>query len=532
MAINFPDTPIDGDTYTFNGRSWVWVDAENAWRGLASIAVDPYEAVPSSAIWLTAPDGPVEYISEALPDSLYPLWNAIPWYANYEPNAVADPTDGALVEHWREAIGFGGLDALMPVEASRPVYRATDSKLNGQPAVEFDGVDDYLRASLASLPQSFTVVFVCTTDQADYVASAVGLNGGSANRAVGFDTGGTGTYKAYMAATGNSGGQPVVDRKVLIEAYYNTTSSWLKVNGVTVTQNISTGAGSVEQLVMGANHDGTASGFFDGHLGVVGVFMGDLSAYTDWSAARAEICTAYGITYETPGTAAGQTFDWSVNLNADSSPASDGAAAGGIWTDDSGNGRHLYQDNPSQQALKVSSVAAINNQPAFDFVPGSLNYYFRRRLSGWLTTTFSMLAVVVLDNADYAGAIISMNDVSAGRYFGQNATSTGRWYASIGGTGSLEGGTPATATAYLVEVIAAAGSSTFYVNGTAVAGPAAIGTLSPNVLAVGAALNPSPSVFMDGRIATVKVFAGGSHRDASGWSTELAAIKTKYGFTY
>lgn len=30
MAIEFPSSPVDGETYTFNGRTWQWTG--DAWR--------------------------------------------------------------------------------------------------------------------------------------------------------------------------------------------------------------------------------------------------------------------------------------------------------------------------------------------------------------------------------------------------------------------------------------------------------------------------------------------------------------------
>jgi hypothetical protein len=31
-AINFPDTPSDGDSFSAGGRSWTWNDANNVWE--------------------------------------------------------------------------------------------------------------------------------------------------------------------------------------------------------------------------------------------------------------------------------------------------------------------------------------------------------------------------------------------------------------------------------------------------------------------------------------------------------------------
>jgi hypothetical protein len=445
---------------------------------------------------------------------------------------VGIPTDGTLVSKWRnQAPGF--VDALMPLELPKPTYREVDAKLNNQPGVEF-GATHFLRAPNLSLPQPFSVALVASCDQVDVIAQALGLNSVSATRGAGFGNISAGQYSIYMGSGGNAGGTPVVDQRFLMEAHFNGVSSYLRVNGAVISTGIDVGTASVDQLVLGANWaGGTIQGGFDGHLGVVGVYSGDLDDEPDWSAARAEICTAFNIPYAAPGTPAGQTFDWSVNLNAGSSPASNGAPAGAVWTDDSGNDHHVYQENPSREPTKVSTVALLNNQPAFDFVPGSSQHYFFRKVD-WLTTTFSVLTVVVLDAADYLGMIVGTHDSSVARGMGQSNTSTGRWYGALGGTGILEAGSPASGTAYVVEWIVNGSNSIIAVNGATVAGPAATGTVAPNCLFVGAGYDTGlgASRFMDGRIATLKIFAGGSHRDDAGWAAEKAALISQYGVSF
>jgi hypothetical protein len=39
-AINFPDTPSDGDSFSAGGRSWIWNDTNNVWESI-SIEVIP-----------------------------------------------------------------------------------------------------------------------------------------------------------------------------------------------------------------------------------------------------------------------------------------------------------------------------------------------------------------------------------------------------------------------------------------------------------------------------------------------------------
>jgi hypothetical protein len=41
-AINFPDTPTDGDIFSAGNRSWIWNDTNNVWESISEI-----EALPS-----------------------------------------------------------------------------------------------------------------------------------------------------------------------------------------------------------------------------------------------------------------------------------------------------------------------------------------------------------------------------------------------------------------------------------------------------------------------------------------------------
>jgi hypothetical protein len=36
-AINFPDTPSDGDTFSAGGRSWIWNDADSVWESASIV---------------------------------------------------------------------------------------------------------------------------------------------------------------------------------------------------------------------------------------------------------------------------------------------------------------------------------------------------------------------------------------------------------------------------------------------------------------------------------------------------------------
>jgi len=40
-AINFPDTPSDGDTFSAGGRSWIWNDTDSVWESVSAEEILP-----------------------------------------------------------------------------------------------------------------------------------------------------------------------------------------------------------------------------------------------------------------------------------------------------------------------------------------------------------------------------------------------------------------------------------------------------------------------------------------------------------
>lgn len=308
------------------------------------------------------------------------------------------------------------------------------------------------------------------------------------------------------------------------------------VDGIPVVRGIDPGNAALDQITFFAGFDGTAAGFWDGAIAAVGVYEGNHQDDADWAAVRAEIVSYYGITYtDTPsGSNPSANIAWTADYNADSSAAANGAAVGAVWRDDSGNGRHAWQDVASARPLMVSSVAALNNQKAFDF-DGTNDFFFRRRTTA-LTAPWSCLLVIVADAVDSTQRIIGTSDASSARGVGFGTGGSGQFAASLGGTGSLTSASSSAVngTAYLIEFYSNGASSQMWVNGTSVAGPATAGsTPTVNIISLGAGMSASVgSDFYNGRIATAKFLDGSNHRDHVNYAAEIAAIKSKYGFVY
>lgn len=542
MSTNWSPQFINIPTYPDVGQVTLFVEL----TGSASITW------MDDVIWLTALPAPVNgewFIVEFLtingrvcasligsgndadpfPESVTPSWRAFDWLANWE--AVnTNGIDGDQVFKVRDAAN--NYDLLMPVSGSRPLYRAAHSKMNGLPALEFDGTDDFMRAYGMTIAQPFSIVAVIQTDQADYVSNFLGINSSTTDRGIGTTNTSSGQWKAYASATGNQGGQPVVDTRYLIEAYYNGTSSYLYVNGHLITSGVTPGTAGFDQFVMGAGWAGTPGNFWDGSIALMAIYEGEIRSASGWGTVRDDIIADYDITYTAaPVVSSPSTFGWSIDLNADSSAASNGANVEGVWRDDSGNGLHVYQDYVNYRPLKIASLAAVNNQAVFDF-NGSSMFMVHRQLST-VTAPWSALVVFVPDLADSGGRLVGTSDASSARGFGQSSTSTGRFQMALGGSGSLESGSPVAGTAYLMEVYSNGSSSYIKVNGTTLITGSAGATPAVNMVCIGAGLTTAtPGSYFDGKIATVKFFVGGNHVDHTGWATEYATIKTKYGFGF
>lgn len=71
--------------------------------------------------------------------------------------------DGAEVATWNDLSGNGN-DATQSTSSKRPTYQT--NILNGRPALQFDGVDDFLATAVLSYPQPNTVFVVVSTPAA------------------------------------------------------------------------------------------------------------------------------------------------------------------------------------------------------------------------------------------------------------------------------------------------------------------------------------------------------------------------------
>ena len=86
---------------------------------------------------------------------------SIAWHSAYwaEDPGWTNPGDGNAVTTWDDATA-NGRDVTQATGTKRPLYRASVAALNGQPALEFDGTDDFLQTVSAFTVTSGTLTKV------------------------------------------------------------------------------------------------------------------------------------------------------------------------------------------------------------------------------------------------------------------------------------------------------------------------------------------------------------------------------------
>lgn len=226
--------------------------------GAATITVGetaPVAPTPG-ALWVTS-DGTV---ATWFQDVYNPL-TALPWVAaGWAENPGQTFADGAAVSSWSDGTG-NSRHAVQATGGLQPIYRA--SGVNARPAVQFDGVDDFLAsAAFTSLPQPYTLVVVArpTSVASGAImalgtgATFIGVGLASSNYALG-----TGALLSGTAASAAAH---------LMVGFANGGSSTLRVDGTTVASG-NAGATGIAAVKLGGG--ASASRPFTGYLAFWGL---------------------------------------------------------------------------------------------------------------------------------------------------------------------------------------------------------------------------------------------------------------------
>lgn len=177
-------------------------------------------------------------------------WHSAFWASGTDFTALG-LADAAAVGTFPDEIATK--DATQATEAAKPTYRAAFAALNSKPAVDFDGVDDFLVSSaFTSVPQPYTQVIVASVTTLQLSAFAA-VDSTTGLRGVAIGTGnlwsiGYGTAVNGSAAT--TGGH-------CLFGYAEGANSTLKADGSTVVSGSNAGTTGVAIHRLGGRSSGT-----------------------------------------------------------------------------------------------------------------------------------------------------------------------------------------------------------------------------------------------------------------------------------
>lgn len=171
----------------------------------------------------------------------------------WKADAITGLADGAAVSSWTATTG--GVALAQATSAKRPVYRASVTNLVGKPAVDFDGTDNSLTATITSIAQPTSYFLVLDLDQGSTTAETqLFFHAGGHEAVVSQRT--ANTYFSMWGGTnsfGSTSGQTVIGAVAVFfvingasSAVYNAALSAGTLNSNTgTTGSLSSGTGLV-----------------------------------------------------------------------------------------------------------------------------------------------------------------------------------------------------------------------------------------------------------------------------------------------
>jgi len=207
----------------------------------------------------------------------------IMWFdANDESTVTLIPGQGGRISAWADKSG-NGYDITQGTVLQSP-YWGTRT-INGLPAVEGDGVNDYLaRTGTPTISQPNTILVVAKADVVGYNDVMIDSGGGAARQVIaGF---GTPAYWSIYAGIIVSSTNATLDA-ALHTAVFDGASSTYEING---TQVAATNPGTSSLVGLTLFGDTSRTGFFDG---LIGEFFAFDRVLTADELAKAEAWLAY-----------------------------------------------------------------------------------------------------------------------------------------------------------------------------------------------------------------------------------------------
>lgn len=171
---------------------------------------------------------------------------SIAWHSAYwaEDPGWTNPGDGNAVTTWDDATA-NGRDVTQATGTKRPLYRASVAALNGQPALEFDGTDDFLQTVSAFTVTSGTLTKVIIYQLRSHPGGNrfiwAAMDGGS-NRCDVYKTGSHNVYGSAAAGGSINFGGGTRDFNAHLEIDTFGASGKIEIDGTSVATGSGTAA--------------------------------------------------------------------------------------------------------------------------------------------------------------------------------------------------------------------------------------------------------------------------------------------------
>jgi len=200
---------------------------------------------------------------------------SIAWHSAYwaeDPNWT-NPGDGNAVTTWADASG-NGRSVTQATGTKRPIYRSSVAGLNNQPAVDFDGTDDFLESGSAFTATTGTLTKVIVLQLKTVVDNrhifSWGSSGSRADIAV---VNAATDWQTFAPSTQVNGGTPNTSGHILF-ATYGTSVANLNEDGVSFGSGSNTPSLSTHTL--GAYSGGSNNS--NVYIAFAALYVGNLSA--------------------------------------------------------------------------------------------------------------------------------------------------------------------------------------------------------------------------------------------------------------
>lgn len=188
------------------------------------------------------------------------------------------------------------VDATQSNEPKKPLYEASVTALNNQPAVTFDGTADTLGTGVftgGAISQPVTIVVVGENHDAGTERRYV-YDGGTVNeKRMLLAKGQVSDYWSIWAGTWVDSTTAAAAAAFGSVALYKATPATLTVDGTAIASG-DEGDFPLDGIQIGASFATTVD-FWDGSIAFLGIYEGDITSDGNWSAFQSWVSTHYGV---------------------------------------------------------------------------------------------------------------------------------------------------------------------------------------------------------------------------------------------